>query len=269
MLGRICALSVALGAGSSAFAADLPSHSPAPAPEAPALYSPVRVANWTGFYVGDAVGVDLFGDSLLARSVAAPATNFYKANLNGAGFTFGSFVGYNQQVSDHFVLGVEGSFGSEWMVMRTSTFNAIVPAQTPPNGAARITEWVNSQGSVRLRAGYDVGGNVLVYGTGGFAGAVITRKFASLPTSTGLNLYSGWKPGWTLGLGVDYKFAANWFARLEYRYSRFYNVVDTPVSNLMFTGDKLTHSLSSNLIQVGVGYQFGAPAEPAVVAAKY
>ena len=98
-------------AGTSAFAADLPVRS---APAAPIVMAPVFT--WTGFYVGANVGwartkTDVRYDypELLG---AAPGgyDAYYFPNgfkLDNDGFTAGVQIGYNWQVSQSFVWGVE------------------------------------------------------------------------------------------------------------------------------------------------------------------
>jgi outer membrane immunogenic protein len=87
--------------------------------------------------------------------------------------------------------------------------------------------------SLRLRAGFLITPDIMLYGTGGLAfqrveatmscGSPNPRvalspacDIASLSQTDG-----AWLPGWTVGGGVEWKFAQNWLLRGEYRYSDF------------------------------------------------
>ena len=88
----------------SAVAADLPSRK-----EAPAYVPPVPAFSWTGFYIGGDVG------AAWATTTASPnwlyGNNYYgmsNPSLNSSGFMGGGYVGYNYQLNQNFVVGLEG-----------------------------------------------------------------------------------------------------------------------------------------------------------------
>jgi outer membrane immunogenic protein len=63
--------------------------------------------------------------------------------------------------------------------------------------------------------------------------------------------------GWTVGTGFDYAITNNWFAGIEYRYSRFQSasfIYPIPVLNLGLIGFK--QELNTNQINARVGYKF-------------
>ena len=67
----------------------------------------------------------------------------------------------------------------------------------------------------------------------------------------------GTNVGWTVGGGIDYAFASNWFAGIEYRYSQFESRTLTypiPVLNLGLIA--LKQEMSNNQLTLRVGYKF-------------
>lgn len=141
----------------------------------PRSSQPAPLPSWTGFYAGVNSGglwnrfnastaIDWsrltfpgnFASSAAFGSVPQP--NFTWANK--AGFIGGGQVGYNWQVTDRVVIGVETDFqevaggGGNW--------NSGWVASSSAHGPSSI-------GTARRRAGYLLTPNLQVYGTGGLA----------------------------------------------------------------------------------------------------
>lgn len=132
---------------------------------------------WTGFYVGlnaggfwnsstgGAVNWANFAaasNSHFASSLAAVSAPTGFASARGYdGFSGGGQIGYNWQVTDKIVVGVETDFQG-----RSGFGNSMnaggFPAPSPRRGAGSI-------GSVRGRSGVLIAPDLLIYGTGGFA----------------------------------------------------------------------------------------------------
>jgi outer membrane immunogenic protein len=131
---------------------------------------------WTGFYAG--VNAGGFWNSASApatidwASLTAPGrlgvvTHFASipqrefAWTAGPGFVGGGQVGYNWQVTDNIVIGVETDF--QGMAGRGNSWDAGWMSGSSSNKSP------GSIGSVRGRAGYLVAPNLQLYGTGGFS----------------------------------------------------------------------------------------------------
>ncbi|MBB6483676.1 outer membrane protein [Rhizobium lusitanum] len=195
----------------SAHAADLATPT-APAAPAEAGFS------WTGGYLGVNGGAGwLNGDF----SVPGASTS---DKFNG-GF-IGGFAGFNYQLSNNVVLGVEGDLNYNWNSNNYDFFGTKVKVGT------------DVAGSVRARVGYAFD-RTLVYATGGWTA---TRGFVKALGDKETETFNGW----TVGAGVDYAFTNNIFARAEYRFSSF--------------GDKdfygIKADLDQHVISVGVGVKF-------------
>ncbi len=89
------------------------------------------------------------------------------------------------------------------------------------NNRAQFNEKVDAFGTVRGRLGY-VANNWLFYGTGGFAWSddTFTRTqitaVAGSPPLGDVRTNSSTHTGWAAGGGIEYGFARNWTARVEY-----------------------------------------------------
>ena len=92
----------------SAFAADLPSRK-----EAPVYVAPAPAFSWTGFYIGGDIGGAFTSTSVSATGLAAyeyATHGLLPGSLGSSGFMGGGYVGYNYQLNQNFVLGLEGDF---------------------------------------------------------------------------------------------------------------------------------------------------------------
>lgn len=170
----------------STYAADLVTAEPV----APEVVEQVPVSAWDGAYIG-ALG----GAGWLKGDYDFGASSAHRTNMGGL---LGAFAGYNFQLENNVVLGVEGDFSYNWN-------------QSSVRGNDIGTDWA---GSVRGRVGYAFD-DALIYGA---AGWTTSRGFIDPPASgkktANLN-------GYTLGAGVDYKVTQNIFARAEYRFNDF------------------------------------------------
>jgi outer membrane immunogenic protein len=203
----------------AATAADLPARYPTKAPAyVAAMY------NWTGFYLGGHVG---WASSDFADS---------------DGFAAGGQIGFNYQTGQ-FVFGVEGDL--TWTDLGASTTGTVLGVPLTVSGS---NDWY---GSIAGRLGVAVGpmGNVLLYVKGGVA----WTDWSASATAAGVtvNLGSGTQTGWVLGGGVEYGFAPNWSAKLEY------NFFDFDGSTGTILGTPLNFDVQTHMVKVGVNYRFG------------
>lgn len=189
--------SAALGAlalGAPAQAADLPL-------KAAALKT---VYDWTGFYVGGHFG---YGDASFG-----PGTNplplqgvFFPHSPTGL---IGGFqVGYNRQLSNHLVFGIEAD----------ATFTS--PLDQPALALTPFNTTLGYVGTVRGRIGYAFG-RLMPYVTGGFAWGHAHVNINNDPpnTSSIISSVGQYQLGWTAGLGLEFAVSGDWSAKLEYDY---------------------------------------------------
>lgn len=221
----LAATIVTLSAG-SALSADA-----AAAEDAPARFV------WTGGYAGLQAGHG-WGDSSYdvdSNAVFVP----YDPN----GWFGGAFAGYNHQFNNNAVVGIEADFSfGDIKAGRTSVFT---PAPLPDQYGYSQIKW---QGALRVRVGYAVD-RLLPYVTGGVAFAKYDHS-ASAPWQT--NQFSDIYAGWTAGAGLEYAFADNLTARIEYRYSDYGDRKYPDIRSLLAH----TTNLSTQDVRLGVAYKF-------------
>jgi outer membrane immunogenic protein len=196
----------------AAMAADLPRRSAAPYAASP-VYS--KGFSWTGVYAGLNAGYN-FGDTTNSAKGAIGSVN---------GGSLGGTVGYNYQVQQQFVVGVEGDLAA-----------ANVSGSTGINSAK-----VKSIGTLRARAGY-AADRALVYATAGYAGG---QTKVSTATGTG----SKWENGFAAGAGIEYAFTDNISAKAEYLYT------DLQPKNYTL-GAVDSAGVKINSVRTGVNYKF-------------
>ncbi len=193
----------------AAFSADVPARGPVyTKAPAPAAWS------WEGQYIGVHGGY-FWGDNTLNAGAGV---------IEPTGGYGGVQFGYLHHLSRNWVVGyeIDVSFGSI-----DGTFGA-------------VGHNVDYFGTARTRIGY-AQGPWLLYATGGLA-------FAKTDFSFGVGVYSRPQVGYAVGAGIEYAFAPNWSAKLEYLYM---DLGETN-TNLVITGTDLTAST----VRVGLNYRF-------------
>jgi outer membrane immunogenic protein len=206
---------------------------------------------WTGLYIGGHVGgawadlktrdeFDIFGE-------ANPRFTDSVSGVIGGGQ-----IGYNFQannVFNGFVFGFETDFGGIGLSFNHHPFNNVL-----------FNDDVNSgfYADFTGRLGY-AAGPALFYFKGGWAyfDGGRTLGFAPGPLSpcpTGCSISRNGISGWTVGGGLEYKFAPNWSAKVEYQHFDFGNA-DVTLTPLFPSG--FDRNLSADAVTVGVNYFVG------------
>jgi outer membrane immunogenic protein len=236
---------VALAAG---FIGAITVGTPAPVPAqyypSPRVYVPVvTLFNWTGFYIGGNLGAAWTQDS-----VSDSFGNSW-SSAQQAVFTGGGQVGANYQIN-WLVVGVEADF--DWM-----TNNHISNAASTPISALQLSADDRWMTTLAARAGV-AADNWLFYGKGGggWVGVnnpTITNVGGSISVSN-----SNGNSGWLAGAGVEWAFAPNWTAKLEYDFlglgSKSYTVTASGIFSPI-NGDVITvPNRDVQTLTVGINY---------------
>jgi outer membrane immunogenic protein len=234
----------------SAWAADLgvaPLYKAAPA---------IPVAPWTGCYVGANVGG---GWSHTANT-----------SLNKPGTVFGdessqSVIGGGQAGCDYqagtWVLGAKGRFD----------FGNLQGSHTLPGFPTFVgNDTIPWLATATARVGYAAQPQLLLYLQGGAAWTKNDLSVNFTVPFTGISeTATDNRAGWTVGAGIEYRFAGNWSAFAEYNYMDFgtKTVGFTPAGAAAGPGGLADIVSSRQTLQTavaGVNYRFGwgAPAAP-------
>lgn len=213
----------ALLASTTAFAADLPSRKQPPV--APVAYAPVFA--WTGAYVGLNAG---YGFGKITKS-----GSYFD---DPKGFVGGGQAGYNYQLQNGLVLGIETDI--QWADLR-SKVNATGLARGLTSGSKNGVEWF---GTLRPRVGFAVD-RALFYGTAGLAYGSQKLNVPGFGSGSSTNV------GWTAGAGVEYAFTNNITGKVEALY------VNLNDHNYVATTRVSTKSGSEfGVVRAGLNYKF-------------
>jgi outer membrane immunogenic protein len=222
----------------AACAADLPASAPVykATPMAPGF-------SWAGFYVG------IEGGGAWGRSKQTSGNGDVTNGFDLDGGLVGGEYGTNWQFG-HWVLGLESD--ASWVSLRGTT-PELVPPSAPGFTASTTQDYL---GTNRGRIGY-AQDRWLVFATGGEADTLVQATSSGPIGSISETKY---RMGWTGGGGVEWAFAPQWSAKLEYLYTDFgsHMAYLNPVPT-GFTNRAGGVSLNENIVRVGINYHYDLP----------
>jgi outer membrane immunogenic protein len=224
----------ALAVATQANAADIYAPGPVAYKDVPVVLAPT----WTGFYGGANAGWVNSRNGLntvatptpdaalgvpagVSEGLAALSTGTVPVG-NKNGFIGGGQIGYNYQFN-RFVTGIEADIqGISGSSGTGSVTTSAVVVGVPVTSTQTGTMDTKYLGTVRGRLGFLATPTLLVYGTGGLAYGSVSASsslFQSVtPThfGTGSGAFSDTRTGWAAGGGLEWMFAQNWSAKVEY-----------------------------------------------------
>lgn len=247
----------------AAVAADMPVKMPVKAPV-------VVIDPWVGPYVGVNIGYS-WGpwDSDSNQRVF----NFesFNASPKVDGILGGVQAGYNMRLAPQWILGIEGDIqitgekaNQDWSDPNIGVFEGPTHFVPRPGGTATLShDWKFPWfGTLRLRAGYNVTPDWLLYVTGGLAFGESKYSFTfsqpgagPAPTSYSLTS-SSTNIGYAVGAGGEVKLNRQWSVKGEFLYidlgTRTINTTD-------IDGDpfSVSYRVRDYIARVGLNYAFG------------
>ena len=234
--------SVAIAVFGSTLPASAADLGAAPYYKAPPVYAPIY--NWTGFYIGGHLGGAFTSDNNF---------NGLTTGNNGNGrFLGGLQAGADYQFAPNWVVGLEGQYS--WL--GNNNGGVIFP------GGLVYTNNQRALGSVTGRVGYTWGPGLL-YVKGGYAYSDNNESVALAGVPVAFAFDSNHSNGYTVGAGLEYMFAPNWSAKVEYQYYNFGSSRFIAPVGLVPFGSFTT---DDHVVKVGLNYRFNW-ASPVV--AKY
>ena len=250
---------LALVAAVPAIAADLPA-------EMPVKSTFVQRFTWTGCYIGMHAGGG-WAHNTVTDPVLLVQDN---VNLGGPGFTtvvpntfdvsqsgvvVGGQLGCDYQTPSNFVIGIEGAASGS-----TMKGTRIIPLPDSPPDTALLTIKTDFMPAVTGRIGYAFD-TWLFYGKGGVAWASSKYSLAGNFSGAGAIVPSipfdfeglSNRVGWTVGAGIEWAFAPDWSARLEYDYYDFGTHVAT-MNDVANGPGPLSFKTTMQTVKVGVNF---------------
>ncbi|HYA80481.1 MAG TPA: outer membrane beta-barrel protein [Methylocystis sp.] len=229
------------------------------------MFTDPSVVDWTGFYAGvnGGYGGEALSSNLYLASTL-PLASFAQTQNRSSGFLFGGQAGYNRQLSNHLVVGLETDM--QWSGVRVSDQVASFPGPFTTD-LANGFDWL---GTTRARVGW-ASGSSLAYATGGVAYGDVIAHGAQATGGLFWGATTQTNVGWTAGGGAEYALDPNLSLKAEYLYVDLGGVrgqihgVFPPISPVV--GYFSTGSLISHVTRFGVNWRFSAPAS--AIVAKY
>jgi outer membrane immunogenic protein len=233
---------IALGAAAPALAADLAAR---PYTKAPAMIA--AVYDWSGFYIGANGG---WGSSRNSWDAVAPNVAVGPEGSHDAtGGTVGGQVGYRWQAGT-WVFGLEAQ--GNWADFKGSNASLLFP------GFSNSSK-IDAFGLFTGQVGY-AWNNALLYVKGG---AAVTSDRYRINTLGGVPAgTTGDDTSWggVVGVGLEYGFAPNWSAAIEYDHMFMQDktyTFTTPGGGAFFGADRIRQDV--DLVTVRLNYKFGGP----------
>jgi outer membrane immunogenic protein len=240
---KVLLSTVALSAfAAPAAAADLAARPYTKAPPAPIAV----VYDWSGFYIGVNGG---WGSSRKCWDFVDPVFGGAEGCHDATGGTAGGQIGYRWQASS-WVFGLEAQ--GNWADFKGSNVSLLDPTL---RNQSRVDAFGLFTGQVGWAAN-----NVLFYIKGG--AAVTSDRFRQFDVPTGLLVAStgdDTRWGGTVGAGLEFGFAPNWTAGVEYNHlfmqDRTHTFVDT--TGAFFANERIRQDV--DIVTARINYRFGGP----------
>ena len=253
---------------------------------APPMLAPAPVFSWTGCYLGGHVGggwgrKDISIPNLATAAEIPPSEVTFSVppvRDHTSGLVGGGQVGCNYQFATNWVIGVEGDGSASGIRGDVSpppvTF--VNPPGGPfPPGPVPISSTLHAQtdwlASITGRLGYSAG-PWLFYAKGGVAWAG-DKYAADIPIFAEHLTARETRTGWTVGGGVEWAFATNWSAKIEYDFydfgTRSVNLTGVfpgvgpstfPAGPIAVPGVDIKQTMS--VVKFGINYRFGWAGAP-------
>ena len=235
---------VALGIAAPASAADLAARPYKAAPIAvPMMY------DWSGFYIGANGGYGWARQCVDVTQVGFVNVFAEGCNDKGGGIVGGQ-IGYRWQAGS-WVFGLEAQ--GDWANIRNERVFVNTPFLTTNTWKSQI----DGLGLFTGQVGY-AWNNALLYVKGG--AAVASERFDVFNTITGIGLLQANRTRWggTVGVGLEYGFAPNWTAGVEYDYLFRESDSRTFVTPNLAVGTLTANTRSDiSMITARINYKFG------------
>jgi len=211
------------------------------------------VTDWTGFYAGLHGGY-AWGDidySADFRDANLGVLDFNGDDTDMDGFFGGLQAGFNWQMDSIVLLGVEGDIS-------LASIEADTAFRTDFDDALRADTTVDWFGTARLRGGFLVTPDLLLYATGGLAWGSVDTSYDLDLAGVGVasNDESTTHLGWTLGGGAEFALSDNLSLKAEYLYVDLgeEEVFDDNIANV--GNVQLDQDLTFHTVRAGLNFRF-------------
>jgi outer membrane immunogenic protein len=219
--------------------------------------APAAPYDWTGGYVGFEFGVGW------GTAEQTDPTGFSTGPFTPNGAFVGGTLGYNWQLYNNWVLGLEGD--ASWADIGASTpgsdptaFSHLGPNSTTNFGCGGVNQLcqakLESLETVRGRVGYAFG-YVMPYATAGLAVGTLHGQEGDVPVDGAYGSGNSTVVGWTAGLGFEAAILPRWTVKLEGLYTDLGK--HTVFDDTLPSGTTAPESIhfTPAIIKIGVNYK--------------
>lgn len=204
----------------------------------------VDTFSWTGGYIGASAGY------AWGKSPFRNRSNDYVegTDYDPDGFLGGLYAGYNNQLSNNVVLGIDADLN--FANIKGSGSDYVDYSDNDPYDVNASSK-MNWNGAVRARIGYSYD-RLLPYIAGGVSFG--EYKFDLRDKDDGELIFSekSTMTGWNIGAGLEYAATDNLILRAEYRYTDFGN----KTFHDLWGEDTAKIKLSTHDVRIGLAYKF-------------
>ena len=224
------------------------------------------------------------GGDISSSVSAGGATNSFF--LSNAGFIAGAQFGYNYNVQNNYIVGLEADIQGIADDKRNKSSNSVINYivdDTPQNISTNLIVYkdINYFGTLRARMGYFLTKNISIIGTGGLAFGGLTSR-TSIEQNYGIpanaidlapnwgaaGKYSSTRIGFATGGLLEWAFLANLSAKIEYLYynlgtvtynsKNLVNSITIPFTPQNFFTNMVntTTRFDGHIIRLGLNYHF-------------
>jgi outer membrane immunogenic protein len=206
----VLAASILAASAVSASAADMaPRYTKAP------VAAPVLTYDWSGIYIGGAVGGEW--DTTNGNFYNAPG--FFWHTANDSRLIYGGFAGIQKQWGN-FVLGIEGGWNGLGNDFNSTVAGGLGAACGFVAVAQSCQSRITDIGYIGGRVGY-AWNRFMVYGQGGYAQAEIDTQGLINATNTAFSRASATHGGWYAGVGAEYAVLDYLILGIDYKHYEF------------------------------------------------
>ena len=199
--------------------------------------------NWSGPFVGVDVGYTWTTDK--KNNASRDGFSYHAENKDNGGF-IGINTGYNFMLNEKWLLGFIGEY---------KTYDAqdsdVDLKDGVPDDVTTVSA-VDQKVSLLAKLGYLINDKMLLFLTGGFATAEMSRHYDEV-TPNRSEKHKDWQNGWSIGFGSAYNFHENLSANLEYRYT---DLRTNDINIAMWNNAPQPQKVSQDEVTFGITYHF-------------
>jgi outer membrane immunogenic protein len=199
--------------------------------------------NWSGPFVGVDVGYTWTTDK--KNNASRDGFSYHAENKDNGGL-IGINTGYNFMLNEKWLLGFIGEY---------KTYDAqdsdVDLKDGVPDDVTTVSA-VDQKVSLLAKLGYLINDKMLLFLTGGFATAEMSRHYDEV-TPNRSEKHKDWQNGWSIGFGSAYNFHENLSANLEYRYT---DLRTNDINIAMWDNAPQPQKVSQDEVAFGITYHF-------------